>query len=94
MDKHLIHVSIDLTPQCSFPLACLMKTFQWGAGYNQCPGRNLAHLEISKITATLLRDYDIEQVDPKQEWTYESWFVALPSNWPCYVKRRNVAKVE
>ncbi|KAI9877155.1 MAG: Telomerase protein component 1 [Pleopsidium flavum] len=62
----------------------------WGAGYNQCPGRNIAHLEVSKISATLLRDYNFTQVDPKQDWTFVSWFVALPANWPCYVTRRNL----
>ncbi|KAJ6110130.1 hypothetical protein N7486_002365 [Penicillium sp. IBT 16267x] len=46
-----------------------MNTFliHWGAGYNACPGRNFAQFEISKVAATLLRDYDIEQVDPKQD---------------------------
>jgi len=53
-----------------------------------CPGRNLAHIEISKISATIIRDYDVERVNPKQDWSFESWFVAVPWNWPCYVKRR------
>lgn len=67
--------------------------FLVGAGYKQCPGRNLAHLEVSKISATLRRDYDIAQVDPKQDWTFKSWFIASPSNWPCHIKRRNLAKI-
>ncbi|KAJ5833375.1 hypothetical protein N7474_001686, partial [Penicillium riverlandense] len=46
----------------------------WGAGYNQCPGRNLAHFEISKLAATLFRDYDIQQVNPKQEWQFQNHF--------------------
>ena len=43
------------------------------------------------MTATILRDYDIGLVDPEKEWTWTSWFVALPSNWPCYLTQRNRA---
>jgi hypothetical protein len=39
----------------------------FGAGYDQCPSRNLAHLEVSKTTAMLMRDCEIELVDPKKE---------------------------
>ena len=62
---------------------------QWGAGYNQCPGRNLAQFELSKLVATLLKDYDIEQVDPKKEWIFKSQFMAVPSRWPCTIRRRS-----
>ncbi|KAF1812842.1 cytochrome P450 [Eremomyces bilateralis CBS 781.70] len=61
----------------------------FGAGYNQCPGRHLAHLEVSKVTATLLRDFDIEQVNPGQSWTFKAKFTAVPYGWPCRVKRRS-----
>ncbi|KAJ6118888.1 hypothetical protein N7471_013508 [Penicillium samsonianum] len=50
----------------------------WGAGYNACPGRNFAQFEISKLAATLFRDYDIEQVDPNQEWTWHNHFICVP----------------
>ncbi|PWY74280.1 cytochrome P450 [Aspergillus heteromorphus CBS 117.55] len=60
----------------------------WGAGYNQCPGRNLAHFEVSKVCATLLRDFDIEAVDPKQPWRFETHFTAVPYGWPCWMRRR------
>ncbi|SLM34900.1 benzoate 4-monooxygenase cytochrome p450 [Lasallia pustulata] len=39
----------------------------WGKGYNMCPGQHLADIEITKITATLIRDYDFELVNPEQE---------------------------
>jgi len=61
---------------------------QFGAGYNSCIGRNLALIEISKVTATVLRDFDIRQVNPGQSWKYESHFTAVPYGWPCYVTRR------
>ncbi|KAL4796252.1 cytochrome P450 [Aspergillus venezuelensis] len=60
----------------------------WGAGYNQCPGRNLAQFELSKVLVTVLRDYDIEQIDPKQEWRFETRFLAVPYGWPCRIRRR------
>ncbi|PYH94298.1 cytochrome P450 [Aspergillus ellipticus CBS 707.79] len=60
----------------------------WGGGYNQCPGRNLAHFEVAKVSATLLRDFDIEAVDPKQPWRFETHFTAVPYGWPCWVRRR------
>lgn len=64
----------------------------FGAGYNQCPGRNLAHLEMSKTTALLMRDYDIELVDPTKEWKCENYFTVAPHDWPCKVRRRKPAK--
>ncbi|KAF2497888.1 benzoate 4-monooxygenase cytochrome P450 [Lophium mytilinum] len=63
----------------------------FGAGYNSCPGRNLAMLEVSKAASTLVRDFDIRQVDPKQSWTYECHFTAVPYGWPCYVTRRETS---
>ncbi|KAL4930979.1 cytochrome P450 [Aspergillus undulatus] len=62
----------------------------WGAGYNQCPGRNLAHFEISKLAATLLRDYKFERVDPKKEWSFKDHFITRSTDWPCWAKRREV----
>ena len=84
MDKYMISVS-------PLPLAETYHTNlkQFGAGYNQCPGRHLAHLEVSKVSATLIRDFDVEQVNPKQSWTFETHFTAVPYNWPCRLKRRN-----
>ncbi len=68
-----------------FPLA---DVYQFGAGYNQCTGKHLAHLEVSKVAATLTRDFDIYQQDPKQRWRFETHFTAVPYGWPCMVKRR------
>jgi cytochrome P450 len=65
-----------------------IELLQFGAGYNQCPGRHLAHLEVSKVVATLLRDFEIEQINPGQSWTFETHFTAVPYDWPCRVKRR------
>jgi cytochrome P450 len=61
----------------------------FGAGYNQCPGKHLAHMEVSKTAALLVRDYDIKQVTEGQSWSYETHFTAVPYGWPCNVKRRS-----
>ncbi|KAH8648146.1 cytochrome P450 [Tricladium varicosporioides] len=61
----------------------------FGAGYNQCPGRHLAYMELSKTTAMLVRDYEIRQKNEGQSWKFESHFTAVPYGWPCYLTRRH-----
>ncbi|KAL2150091.1 hypothetical protein VTH82DRAFT_7767 [Thermothelomyces myriococcoides] len=60
----------------------------FGAGYNSCPGQNIAKMEISKILATIVRDYDIRQVDKNQNWKYKAYFTVVPHSWPCYIEKR------
>ena len=60
----------------------------FGAGYNQCPGRDLARLEMSKTLSILIRDYEIELVDPSKECKYENYLSVAPHDWPCKVRRR------
>ncbi|KAL4789126.1 cytochrome P450 [Aspergillus venezuelensis] len=60
----------------------------FGAGYNSCPGRNLATIELSKVIATLVRDYDFRQKDPSKTWSYMAYFTAVPYDWPCYISPR------
>ncbi|KAK4442996.1 Pisatin demethylase [Podospora aff. communis PSN243] len=59
----------------------------FGLGYAACPGINLAKTELSKVAASIVRDYDIRPVDPRQEWSYEAYFNALPHTWPVYVAK-------
>ncbi|GAB1318473.1 Pisatin demethylase [Madurella fahalii] len=59
----------------------------FGLGYGTCPGINLAKMELSKLAASIVRDYVIRQVDPQQEWSYEAYFNTLPHDWPVYVER-------
>lgn len=56
-----------------------------------CPGQNLAKIELSKICATLVRDYNIRQVDPGRNWQWKAYFVVAPHTWPCYVEKRERA---
>ena len=61
---------------------------QFGRGFNACPVRNVATLELNKMTATLIRDFDIRLQDLKGEWKYHVLFVTSQSGWPVYVKSR------
>ncbi|KAK9773521.1 putative Cytochrome P450 [Seiridium cardinale] len=68
--------------------AVLEKYFMpWGQGYAACPGQNIARLELSKVTATIVRDYEIRQVDPHQQWVWKARFAMLPHDWPVYVTK-------
>ncbi|XMA20785.1 hypothetical protein WAI453_013576 [Rhynchosporium graminicola] len=62
----------------------------FSAGYMMCLGRHFAKMQISKIAASLVRDYDIRQVDPKNIWDYQANFTALTHSWPVYVKKRKL----
>jgi cytochrome P450 len=66
----------------------LLRLLQFGAGYNSCPGQNVTKMELSKITATIIRDYDIRQVDKDQEWKYKAYFTVVPHSWPCLIQKR------
>lgn len=44
---------------------------------------------MSKILATLVRDYSFRQQDPTQEWKWEAYFTIVPHSWPCHVERRS-----
>ena len=57
-----------------------------------CPGQHLADIEITKITATLIRDYDFELVNPEQDWVVRSWFIAMPGKWYVKLKRRQTVQ--
>lgn len=57
-------------------------------GYGSCPGQNLGRIELSKICATLLRNYDFCQVDPEQHMRYEAYFGLTAHIPPCYVKKQ------
>lgn len=60
----------------------------WGVGYASCPGQHIARIELSKICATLVRDYEISQVDPTQVWKWKAYFTVVPGDWPVYIKKR------
>ncbi|KAK3938182.1 cytochrome P450 [Diplogelasinospora grovesii] len=59
----------------------------WGGGWASCPGQHLARIQMSKIAATLVRDYDLMQVNPKEEWEWQAYFTIVPKGWPVYVSK-------
>ncbi|KAK6219177.1 hypothetical protein LQW54_002426 [Pestalotiopsis sp. IQ-011] len=60
----------------------------FSGGIGVCVGQHIARIEIFKILATLIRDYDIVQVHPEQEWKYHAYFTVVPGDWPVYITRR------
>lgn len=61
---------------------------KFGVGYQSCPGQHVAKMELSKITATIVRDYDIRQVNKDQQWQWKAYFTVVPHSWPCYITKR------
>lgn len=46
-------------------------------------------MEVAKICGTIVRDYDIRQVEPEKEWSYKAYFNVVPHSWPVHVTRRH-----
>lgn len=61
----------------------------FGAGFMSCPGQHLARIEVLKITATILRDYDLQLVNPEKQWQCKMLFAQVPHSWPVFVTKRN-----
>ncbi|CAL3962652.1 hypothetical protein PZA11_000249 [Diplocarpon coronariae] len=78
---------LDTSPAQASLMNSSMAAF--GAGYNQCPGQNLARLEVFKTVAMMIRDFEIELVEPAKGWKYENYFTVAPHSWPCFVRRRD-----
>ncbi|KAK8121115.1 hypothetical protein PG999_005235 [Apiospora kogelbergensis] len=55
-----------------------------------CPGQHVARMQLSKIGATIVRDYEIRQVVPGAEWKWSAWFTVVPHGWPVYISKRRV----
>lgn len=87
MDKYFIPVSpLDKV----LPLMIADGGGQWGVGYQSCPGQNTAKIELSKLAAVLVRDYNIRQVDEGKEWEWKAYITCVPHCWDCYVSKRTV----
>jgi cytochrome P450 len=86
----MMQVSAQYVASVDKKRVLVMVNMQFGAGHNSCPGQNLARMEISKVTATMARDFDIRQVNPGRAWSFKAHFTAVPYGWPCYVQRSNI----
>lgn len=60
----------------------------FGVGFMACPGQHLARIEALKVTATIIRDYDLQLVHPEKEWQCKMLFAQVPHSWPVYVRKR------
>ncbi|KAI9688878.1 MAG: hypothetical protein M1822_001235 [Bathelium mastoideum] len=48
----------------------------FGAGHRSCLGKNISLLEIYKLVPSILREYEVELLNPKDPWRVENrWFV-------------------
>ncbi|ETS73483.1 hypothetical protein PFICI_14429 [Pestalotiopsis fici W106-1] len=69
--------------------ALLEKHFcPWGLGWASCPGQHIARIQLSKIGATMMRDYEFKQVQPGKEWEWMAYFICVPKHWPVYISKR------
>ena len=58
-----------------------------------CPGRHVAHIQLSKLLSTLFLDYDIELVAPERDWSISRLsIIARPFGWYVKIKRRQNIK--
>jgi len=60
----------------------------FGAGARMCTGKNLALVEVYKITATVVSRFDMELVDPAREWTVAGVWFARQTGILCHLQRR------
>lgn len=60
----------------------------FGAGARTCLGKNISHLEMSKLVPQLLRRFDFELSDPSKEWKLHDFWFVRQTGLICKVKRR------
>ncbi|EPE03238.1 cytochrome p450 [Ophiostoma piceae UAMH 11346] len=61
---------------------------QFGMGSRTCIGKNISLLEIYKVVPSLLRRFEIDFLDPKQEWELvNAWFVKQNNFWTTFELR-------
>ncbi|KAI1073369.1 cytochrome P450 [Whalleya microplaca] len=63
----------------------------FGAGWASCPGQHLAKVQMLKMIATIVRDYDIRLVNPNKQWKWAAYFTMNPYDWPVYINKRRDA---
>ena len=66
--------------------------FQFGGGSHLCIGRNLAVLEMNKVLPRLIRDYDLQLVNPDRPLKAHTTFFVVQSGLKVSIRRRNAGK--
>ena len=87
LDKYFFSV-------CLYPLSTittLLTENQFGMGSRTCIGKNISLLEMAKLIPQLVRNFDIELVNPDKEWkTTNKWFVKQ-GDFFCKVRLRSAS---
>jgi cytochrome P450 len=60
----------------------------FGSGSRTCLGKNVSHLEMSKLVPQVLRRFEFELKDPDKEWILEDYWFVQQRGLVCRVKRR------
>ncbi|KAK9414373.1 putative Cytochrome P450 [Seiridium unicorne] len=53
----------------------------FGAGHRTCLGKHLAYYEIYKLIPSILQRYDIQLVNPAEDWSINNRWLAKPSGF-------------
>ena len=61
---------------------------QFGGGAHVCIGRNLALLEINKVIPRLIRDFELELVDPGRPLEAHATFFVVQKGLEVYIRTR------
>lgn len=68
--------------------------FQFGMGSRTCIGKNISLLEVYKLVPSMLRRFEIQFKDPRQEWELvNAWFVKQ-KNFTTVFSMRDIVKPE
>jgi cytochrome P450 len=87
MRKHLYQVGYSAMTE-RLPLDLTYLFLQFGAGSHVCLGRNLALIEMNRILPQLLREFEMELVDPARELQTEAVFFVIQSGLEVRINRR------
>ncbi|KAL6716510.1 hypothetical protein ACLMJK_006077 [Lecanora helva] len=61
--------------------------FTFGAGPRGCVGKNLALLQIHKLIVELYRNFDMELVNPDQDWHVQGGWIHKQTNMDMYISQ-------
>ena len=84
MDNYYLPVSLNME---------LLKVWsltqkQFGLGSRTCLGRHISFLEMSKLIPKMVREFDFELENPKQDWTTTNYWFVVPNDFQVRVKHR------
>ncbi|KAI1499968.1 cytochrome P450 [Biscogniauxia marginata] len=60
----------------------------FGAGHRTCLGKNLSYFEVYKLIPSLLQKYNLELINPNEDWTIETKWFSMPSGFRVKITSR------